>query len=179
MWNHEDLVGLFKRKEGNKQANKKARTRTARLHFWPCYVHGSNTALKTTTSRMLMISCNSAQPLHLETTWRASFWPVAMSLAFIPRTPCSCLCCDFVVWRLSLSPSVVKMIFEWSYILPATQRLIMFHTGGFKVRQIQVGVSKFLYVCQINFIFQKAIMCTFQKLISFTHIGLGVWKALH
>lgn len=113
LWKHEDLVGLFKRKEGNKQASKKARPWIGHLHFWPCYVHESNTALNTATPRTLTISCNNAQPPHLETTWRASFWPVAMSLAFIPRTTCSCLCCDFLVWTLSLSSSSAKMIFWW------------------------------------------------------------------
>ena len=89
LWNHEDLVGLFKKEEGKKQLSKKARTRIDHLHFWPCY-----TALNTTTPSTLTIFCNSTQPPHLETTWRASFWPVAIPLAFIPRTPFSCLFCD-------------------------------------------------------------------------------------
>ena len=55
----------------------------------------------------------------------------------------------------------------------------MVHTSGFKVRQIQAGVSKFLHVCHINFIFQKAIMCSFHKFIFFTDIDLDAWKALH
>jgi len=165
LWNHKDLVDLFKRKEGNKQTSKEARTLIDRLHFWPCYVNESNTALNTTTPRTLTISFKSAQPPHLETTWRTSFWPVAMSFAFIPRTPFSCVFCDLLVWWLSFSPSVARMIFWWKgYILPVTQRLIMFHSDGVKICPIQAVVSNFLHVCHIKFIFQKAIRCLFTNL---------------
>jgi hypothetical protein len=163
----------------NKKTSKKARIEIDLLHFWSCYVNESNTALNTTTPRTLTISFNSAQPLHLETTWRASFWPKAISFAFIPRTSYSCLLCDLLVWWLSLLPSVARMIFWWKgYVLPVTQRLIMFHSGGVKVCQIQEGVSNFLHVCHIRFIFQKAIMCFFHKLICYTKIGFDVWKSL-
>jgi len=168
-WNHEDLVGLFKRKEGNKQASKKARTWIARLHFWPCYVHENNTTLNTTTPRTLTSSCSNAQPPHFETTWRASFWPVAMSLVFIPRTASSCLCCDFLVWWLSLSLSSAKMIFD-----DATQRLIMFHNrrvqglsnsdGSVELStclpyQFYISESNYVHFSQTNLLYAYRSLC--------------------